>query len=158
MFIDLGKQQIASCLHHEDHLGHRTFCLLRNTGIGTEHWRMNWPEDLQDISLMKNNPLKWHFPLKRTASSEHNVISPEGQRVAFPATLRHSSFLSIVVNREKPFPCFPRHALPLFLLLPQGSSHWLGSQGSMILVSQVSNALTFLSRECWQNPDGLFTC
>lgn len=100
------------------------------------------------------------FPLKRKASSEHNVqvMSPKGHWVAFPTTLMHSSFLSIVVNREKPFPCFPRHALPLFLLLPKGSSRSLGSQGSLILVSQVSNASTFLCGECWQNPNGLFTC
>lgn len=125
---------------------------------------MNWPEDLEDISLTENarfvfNPLWLHFPLKRKASSEHNVqvMSPKGHWVAFPATLMHSSLLSIVVNREKPFPCFPRHALSLFLLLLKGSSRWLGSQGLLILVSQVSNALTFLSRECWQNPNGLFT-
>lgn len=100
------------------------------------------------------------FPLKRKPSSEHNVqvMSPKGHWVAFPTTLMHSSFLSIVVNREKPFPCFPRHALPLFLLLPKGSSCSLGSQGSLILVSQVSNASTFLCGECWQNPNGLFTC
>lgn len=85
-------------------------------------------------------------------------MSPKGHWVAFTTTLMHSSFLSIVVNREKPFPCFPRHALPLFLLLPKGSSRSLGSQGSLILVSQVSNASTFLCGECWQNPNGLFTC
>lgn len=85
-------------------------------------------------------------------------MSPKGHWVAFPTALMHSSFLSIVVNREKPFPCFPRHALPLFLLLPKGSSPSLGSKGSPILVSQVSNASTSLCGECWQNPHGLFTC